>query len=239
MGRTDSFGRRASSACSASCDRAVDRLSGLTLQGIAGGRRRIAADPGEWRIRDGYVDDRPGLLDEAPVLLGLDEPAKDDRPRRERGLDLRQPPLADHRPDPSGRPPSREAAGRVGVLASLVRSLQGFKTVLELADLEEVHRGDRRRDEDPQPRDAVVEADPVGDDDVEEPADAFHGLEPGEVVGDRDRALLAPPHAAQPAGLGRLGGSFGVVAEAVGPVAQRRHLAGLAVRLRVGAPAAD
>ena len=51
-------------------------------------------------------------------------------------------------------------------------SLKRREALLELADLQEVHGGHGGRDEDAEPRDAVVEADPVGDHDVEQAADA-------------------------------------------------------------------
>src|SRR6266508_1789123 len=106
--------------------------------------------------------------------------------------------------------------------------------VLELADLEQVRRRARRRDQDPEPRDAVLEADPIGDDDLQKAADPSDRVQAWQVVGDGDRAFLLPPQPAQPSCLGRLGGTFRVMAEAVRTVMQWRHPAWLAVRLGVG-----
>ena len=44
-------------------------------------------------------------------------------------------------------------------------------------------------------------------------------VESGQVVGDRDRAFLAPAQATELARLGGVGGPLGIVGEAVGPVA--------------------
>ena len=117
-------------------------------------------------------------------------------------------------------PPSRPAA------RARPRGRQPF---LELADLQEVRRRDGGRDQDAQASDPVFEADAVGDDDVEEPPDAGYRVEPRQVEGDRDRALLAPAEATQTAGLGGVLGPLGVVAEAEGAVAQGRHLARMAI----------
>jgi len=96
------------------------------------------------------------------------------------------------------------------------RGLEGGEALLELADLEEVRGRRGGRDEHAQAGDAILETNPVGDDDVEQATNARDCVEARQVVGDRDRAFLAPTETAQAAGLGRLLGPLGVVAEAVG-----------------------
>ena len=53
-------------------------------------------------------------------------------------------------------------------------------------------------------------------DDVEQAADAHHGVEPRQIVGDRDGAFLAPAQPPEAAGLCGVRRALGVVGEAVG-----------------------
>jgi hypothetical protein len=123
----------------------------------------------------------------------------------------------------------RRRARVIGRAHAALRRLERRDPVFELPDLEQVGRGHRRRDEGAQTGDAVVETEAIGDDDLQEAADALHRVQARQVIGDRDGALLAPTQAAHPAGLGGIGGPFGVMREAIGSLALGRHAAGEAV----------
>jgi hypothetical protein len=117
--------------------------------------------------------------------------------------------------------------------------LERGQAVFELADLEQSGCGTRGRQDDSQPSDPVLEANAVGYDDIEEPPDPGDGVEPGQVVGNRDRAFFAPAQPTHPPGLGRLGGSIWVMGKAIRAFMEGRHLAGLAVWLGATAAAFD
>jgi hypothetical protein len=77
--------------------------------------------------------------------------------------------------------------------------LQGGEALLEVARLEEVRGRDSDGDEGARPADRVLLTQEVGPHDLEDAPDAFRRVEPGQVIGDRDGALLAPAQASRSA----------------------------------------
>src|SRR5207249_2549793 len=96
--------------------------------------------------------------------------------------------------------------------------LERPNALLVLGSEEELRGRASGGDEGARPADGVLEAQQVGSDDLEDPADALDSVEPGQVEGYRDRALLLASQAAQPTRLGGVGGALGVMGEAVEPI---------------------
>jgi hypothetical protein len=134
-----------------------------------------------------------------------------------------------------GRPPG---SGDTSLFVLALRCLQGGEALLVVARLEEVRGRHPVGDEGARPADRVLLTQEVGPHDLEDAPDAFRRVEPRQVIGDRDGALLAPAQASHAACLGDLRGPLGVVGEAVGTLVLGWHLARLAVRSGEAAAAA-
>ena len=85
-------------------------------------------------------------------------------------------------------------------------SLQGFEAGIVLAGVEQLRRRGGRGNEDPGASDTRVEAERVGDDDLEETPDAGDVVETLQVVGDAERALPAAADAAGARSASAVGG---------------------------------
>jgi hypothetical protein len=93
--------------------------------------------------------------------------------------------------------------------------LEDGQTRFELAGLEQLRRSHRRTDERPRANDRVVESERVDCGDLEDPPDRLDRVEPGEVVGARDRLLPPPAESTEAPGIGRLVLALGAVPQAI------------------------